>query len=104
MGTRAYGCSEEYVKTAFIVFFYGGGFNNWVNETVNGVRIIDVARCDAGVVRDGTILELSVMRDFRESMGAIHDRVVRDNPDLVKVVKKLKLEKTVVPSPLMLVE
>ena len=96
--TRSYGCSEEYVKTGFIMYCYGGGFDSWVKKEVNGERCVDPAKCHASVLKNGEVLELNLMREFRESMSRIHNHAVNRNPDLVKVVTKLKAAKGLGPA------
>lgn len=96
--TASYGCSEEYVKTGFIMYCYGGGFDSWAKKEVEGVRLVDPAKCHPSVLKNGEVLELNVMREFRESMGRIHLHAVNENPDLVKVVTKLKAAKGLGPS------
>lgn len=80
-----YGCSEEAAKTAFIIYSYGGGFKKWLEKAE-----IDVALCDPAVVKDGAILELHLMREFREAMTPIHKRIARANPHLCSIVRALK--------------
>ena len=90
-GVKAYGCTEDDIKTLFIKYMYGGGFKSWVNAVDDdGVKIIDMLKCDDGVVRDGEILELTSFTLFKESMTNIHKRIMGKNPDLTRIVNEMK--------------
>lgn len=87
-GMKAYGCSQEEIKRLFIIYLYGGGFENWAGE-------IDVSKCESRVVHDGFILELDSFRSFRESITPIHRMIADANPHLCEIVSNIKLEKDI---------
>ena len=88
-GMKAYGCSQEDIKRLFIIYLYGGGFENWSEKDV------DVSKCESRVVHDGFILELDSFRSLRESIPAIHRVIANANPHLCEIVSKIKLEKDI---------
>ena len=64
-GIKAYGCSNDEIIRPFIIYLYGGGFNNWAED-------LDVTQCDYSVVESGFIVELKCFEQFRESITPIH--------------------------------
>jgi hypothetical protein len=67
---------------------YGGGFKKWVEKSK-----IDPETCDPVVVPDGVILEITILRKFRESMRLIHSQIEKKKPKLCDVVRKIKAER-----------
>ena len=84
-GTKAYGCSNDEIKRLFIIYLYGGGFDNWAED-------LDVSQCDSSVV-SGFIVELESFEQFRKSIAPIHRLIAEKNPDLCRIVTDIKLEK-----------
>ena len=85
-GIKAYGCSNDEIKRLFIIYLYGGGFDNWAED-------LDVSQCDSSVVVSGFIVELDSFEQFRKSITPIHRLIAEKNPDLCKIVTDIKLEK-----------
>lgn len=85
-GVKAFGCSEECIKTLFICYIYGGGFTNWFNDNV------DVNKCDPSFIIEGSPIEPLSFRGFRESMALIHKVIADKNPDLCETVIRIKKE------------
>ena len=86
MGINYYGCSQDEIKRLFIIYLYGGGFNNWASD-------IDITKCHSSVLIDGHLLELDLFAAFRTSIPPLHRIIAKANPHLCEIVANIKLEK-----------
>lgn len=87
-GINSYGCSQDEVKRLFIIYLYGGGFDNWASS-------LDTTKCCSDVVEpySSKVLELETFEAFRKSIAPIHRLIAERNPHLSGIVSDLKLEK-----------
>ena len=87
-GISAYGCSQDEIKRLFIIYLYGGGFDNWASD-------LDATKCRPDVVNEycGKIGELETFSLFRKSISPLHRIIAERNPHLCEIVANTKLDK-----------
>lgn len=82
---NSYGCTEEQAKNLFIIYLYGGSMNCWQYKNE-----IDISKVSMECKDTCGLLEIHDLTTFREELCRINSVILKNNPNLIKVVTELK--------------